>query len=154
MKLRKYKPSDCLEIAELFYQTVHTINSNDYTKEQCDVWATGEVDLKQWNESFLNHTTVVAVEENQIIGYGDIDDSGYLDHLYVHKNFQRKKVATAICDDLEASHSFTTITTHASITACPFFKQRGYDVVKVQQVERKGILLTNYVMEKKHLISK
>ena len=36
----------------------------------------------------------------------------------------------------------------ASITAKPFFERRGYKAVKEQQVERKGVLLTNYVMIK------
>ena len=40
------------------------------------------------------------------------------------------------------------VTTHASITARPFFEKRGYRVVKEQQVERHGVLLTNFVMEK------
>ena len=38
--------------------------------------------------------------------------------------------------------------THASITARPFFEKRGYQVLRAQQVERRGILLTNYIMEK------
>ena len=41
-----------------------------------------------------------------------------------------------------------TIVTHVSITARPFFEKRGYRVVKEQQVERRGIRLTNFVMEK------
>lgn len=41
-----------------------------------------------------------------------------------------------------------SITTHASITANPFFEKRGYQVAKEQQVERQGIFLTNYVMIK------
>ena len=41
------------------------------------------------------------------------------------------------------------IITHASITARPFFENRGYQVVREQQVERQGVFLTNYVMEKK-----
>ena len=40
------------------------------------------------------------------------------------------------------------IITHASITARPFFEKRGYRIVKEQTVERRGIRLTNYVMEK------
>lgn len=154
MELRKYEPKDCQEITELFYQTVHTVNVKDYSNEQCQVWATGNVNLEQWNKSFLEHTTIVAIENNQIIGFGDIDETGYLDRLYVHKDYQRRKVATAICDYLEKANPFQVITTHASITARPFFEQRGYEVVKEQQVERRGILLTNYVMEKKHLKSK
>lgn len=34
MLLRKYKTSDCEEMAELFYQTVHYVNAKDYTKAQ------------------------------------------------------------------------------------------------------------------------
>lgn len=36
-KLRKYKSSDCGEIIELFYNTVHSINKKDYTQIQLDV---------------------------------------------------------------------------------------------------------------------
>ena len=34
MQLRKYMTSDCIQLAELFYQTVHSVNMKDYTKEQ------------------------------------------------------------------------------------------------------------------------
>lgn len=42
MIIRAYRPEDCGEMAELFYNTVHTVNAKDYTKEQLDVWATGQ----------------------------------------------------------------------------------------------------------------
>ncbi len=45
LSIRAYCPDDCEKLAELFYQTVHTVNARDYTKEQLDVWATGTVDL-------------------------------------------------------------------------------------------------------------
>ena len=77
-----------------------------------------------------------------------MDKTGYLDRLYVHKDFQRKGIATAICRELEKSVDSEKIITHASITAKPFFLNRGYKVIREQQVERGGILLTNYVMEK------
>lgn len=37
MVIRKYQPSDCKEIIELFYNTVHTVNAKDYPKEQLDI---------------------------------------------------------------------------------------------------------------------
>lgn len=147
MRIRRYQPRDCKELAELFYHTVHTVNARDYPKEQLDVWATGTVDLEQWNQSFQERYSVVAVNEEIIIGFGDVDKSGYLDRLYVHADYQRKGVATAICDKLEQAVQGKVVT-HASITARPFFEKRGYRVVREQQVERKGIFLTNYVMEK------
>ncbi len=47
MFIRKYESTDCKELAELFYNTVHTINAKDYTKEQLDAWASGQVDLEK-----------------------------------------------------------------------------------------------------------
>lgn len=147
MIIRMYKPSDCKYITELFYNTVHTVNAKDYTKEQLNVWATRDVDFGKWNQSLLEHYTFVAVEEYTIVGFGDIDKSGYLDRLYVHKDYQHKGIATAICDELENAVDTPKIQTNASITAKPFFEKRGYKVVREQQVERQGIFLTNYIME-------
>lgn len=148
MIIREYKPEDCPQIAELFYNTVHTVNAKDYTEEQLNAWADGNIDIEKWNLSFLEHYTCVAVEDGVVVGFGDIDDRGYLDRLYVHKDYQGRGVASSICDSLEP-RAIGKIFTHASITAVPFFKKRGYIVVKEQQVERKGVLLTNFVMEKR-----
>ena len=148
MTLRDYTKTDCAELAELFYDTVHTVNAKDYTQEQLDAWATGKVNLEAWNESFQAHHTVVAEMDGKIVGFGDMDETGYLDRLYVHKDYQRRGVATAICDALEQNAKVAEFTTHASITARPFFEKRGYTVVREQQVERRGIWLTNFVMKK------
>lgn len=147
MKLRRYQPSDCKEVTELFYNTVHIINAKDYTKEQLDAWATGQVDLKKWNQSLQEHYCIVAVNNKIIVGFGDIDKYGYLDRLFVHTDYQRKGIATAICNKLEQAVE-GKVTTHASITAKPFFEKRGYEVLKKQEVERRRIFLINFVMEK------
>lgn len=148
MIIREYQPSDCEEIVKLFYNTVHTVNAKDYTKKQLDAWASGSVDLKKWNESLSEHFTLVAVHNGVITGFGDIDSTGYLDRLYVHKDYQRQGIATAVCDKLERAFDVTQITAHVSITAKPFFTHRGYEIVKEQQVVREGITLKNYIMQK------
>ena len=133
MVIREYRPIDGQALAELFYNTVHTINAKDYTKEQLDAWATGKVDLEKWNRSFEEHYSLVAFDGEMVIGFGDIGNTGYLDRLFVHADYQRKGVATSICNQLERSGQ-GSIVTHASITARPFFEKRGYKVVKEQQV--------------------
>lgn len=152
MEIRKYQSKYCNEIAELFYNTVHTVNLQDYSKSQLDVWATGSVDLVEWDKSFSKNFTVVAIESGIIIGFGDIDSTGYIDHLFVHKDYQRRGVATVITKALEAyavEKNITILSTHASITAKPFFETRGYYVMAEQQVKRENQILTNYVMEKR-----
>lgn len=148
MKIRRYRSSDIEQIGRLFYETVHSVNIRDYTQQQVGVWATGSIDYDEWDASFHNHLTYIAVEGDLIIGFGDIDETGYLDRLYVHKDFQNRGVATAICDRLENEIGTKSVHVHASITAKPFFEKRGYGVVKSQELERQGVLLTNFVMVK------
>lgn len=150
MKIRRYEPEDLGQITALFYDTVHAVNAADYAPEQLDAWADGAPDLDRWNGSLLAHHSLVAVEgRDLIVGFGDIDGTGYLDRLYVHKDRQGLGIATALCDRLERAVDAPVITTHASITARPFFEGRGYRVLREQRVERHGVRMTNYVMEKR-----
>lgn len=147
MKIRDVQPGDGREMAELFYNTVHRVNARDYTPQQLAVWATGKMDLEAWEQSFMGHCALVAEDETGILGFGDIYPDGYLDRLYVRWDCQGQGIARALCDRLEGAVS-GPVTTHASITARPFFEARGYRVVRQQQVERQGVALTNFVMEK------
>lgn len=150
MELRLYRSEDCLALARLFYDTVHTVNARDYTPEQLNAWADGHVDLAAWDASFLAHHTLVAEKNGEILGFADMDGAGYLDRLYVHKDHQGRGVATALCSALEAACPVKSFTTHASLTARPFFESRGYQVLRRQTVVRHGISLENFVMEKRN----
>ena len=149
MLLRSYRSADCEEMAKLFYDTVHEVNIRDYTAEQVSAWADGNIGLAAWEKSFSEHYTVVAEENGIIVGFGDIAKDGYLDRLYVHKDYQCQGIATAICDRLESYPDTDELTVHASITAKPFFISRGYSVIKEQTVVRRGVALTNFIMTKR-----
>ena len=147
--LRPYRPEDCPALAALFYETVHTVNAAHYTPAQLDAWAPAcGPDLAAWDKSFRAHRTLVAELDGRLAGFGDLDPAaGYLDRLYVHKDLQGRGVATALCNALEEAAAGPVLT-HASVTARPFFARRGYRVLRAQQVERRGVTLANYVMEK------
>ena len=148
--LRPYRPEDCPALAHLFYETVHTVNAAHYSPAQLDAWAPAcGPDLAAWDKSFRAHRTLVAELDGRLAGFGDLDPAaGYLDRLYVRREFQRRGVARALCDALEQASRARPLTTHASRTARPFFEKRGYRVLRPQQVERRGQQLENFVMEK------
>lgn len=151
MKIRQYIPSDCSILLQIFHNTVHKININDYNLAQIDVWADGNYDLFEWNKNFLSHNTLVVEIDEIIVGFGDMSPSGHLDKLYVHCEYQRIKIATSIISQLEfdaRNNQIKTITTFASITALPFFKQQGFQVICKNFVNRNGIELINYKMQK------
>lgn len=151
MTFREYKSSDCASMAKLFYDTVHTVNAKDYTNEQLDAWATGSVNLEGWNRSFLEHNTLIAEIDGTIVGFADMDNTGYLDRLFVHKDFQHKGIACALVTELERRARCDYLSyfeTYASITAKPFFEKHGYVVEKENKAIRNGIELLNYKMIK------
>lgn len=147
MEIREYREEDQAEILSLFYETVHTVNAKDYNEKQLDAWAPQDNDYEHLNAALRNNLTLIAIEDGKITGFADIDENGYLDHLFVHKDYQRRGIASALCSRME--EGFKRIETHASITARPFFEKRGYVVVKAQDVEIRGEVLRNYVMEKR-----
>ena len=149
MKFREYQSFDLKEICELFYETITIINKYDYNDEQIRVWSNRRNVLLKQDNFFNSLYTIVAIENNKIVGYGNIDKNGYLDHLYVHKNYQRRHIATLLCDKLENyNKEIKELTVHSSITAKPFFEKRGYKVVKEQTVELDGVNINNYLMKK------
>ena len=146
MYLRAYLKSDLKEIIDLFYNTVHAVNAKDYTKEQLDAWAPKKADIEGWGESLLNNRTIIAVENQIIIGFGDIEKSGYLNRLFVDKNFQNIGVGTAILNELEKD--FIKIFVHSSITALAFFYKKGYVLTSECEDTRLGVSLKYYILEK------
>lgn len=148
MRIRKYVPDDCPELLRLFYETVHAVNAKDYTEVQLNAWASGNENEARWNAVLMKNYSVVAEQDGKIVGFGDIGADAFLDKLYVHKDFQRRGIATAICDELERRFSNGRIFVHASITARPFFEKRNYKVRRERRVSRLGVVLTNFLMEK------
>lgn len=152
MIIRKYKSSDLDEIMQLFADTVHSIGARYYDQAQVAVWAPEQMNIEKWRKSLEEHTTFVAEQEGHIIGFADLANDGYLDRLYIHKNYQARGVAFALIKRIEQEareQGIATITTHASICAMPLAKRIGYVVINEQTVVLNGVKLINYVMEKK-----
>lgn len=152
--LRPITENDVETLIQLFHDTVHSINIKDYSKDQVDAWAppVNEISESAWTDSFRGRHAVLAETEGIIVGFADAAEDGYLDRFYVHKDFQGKGIGSMLYRDIESFLMDTgagRIVTHASITALPFFLSRGFHVEKEQEVERKGVILKNFVLSKK-----
>ena len=146
MLIRRYHAEDCPVLLDLFRDTIMRVNCRDYSPEQVQVWA-GCANPERWEKTLAEHVTMVAEIDGVIVGFGDIDpEKCYLDGLYVHADYQRMGIASALCDRLEPLSQTGEVFSEVSLTAEPFFRARGYRVVRRQQVERMGVLLPNAVM--------
>lgn len=154
LKIVKYKETDTEEIINLFYETIHTVNAKDYSSLELYAWVSFdelESKVESWKESLSQNITFVAKNKDKIVGFCDLTYSGHLDRLYVHKHYQRQGIATTLVNLIESEArklDLVCLDTYASITAKPFFEQRGYQVVCPQSVVRKGVSLINFKMTK------
>lgn len=154
MEIMKFTTRDIKAIVSLFYDTVHTVNAKDYSREQLEAWAALEersTKIATWKHALNQNITYVAKINNKVVGFSDLTHNGHLERLYVHKDYQGMGIASALMNQLEAEakrRALFTMDTDTSMTAKPFFQGQGYEVVCLQKIARRGVMLTNYKMMK------
>ncbi|MHA3089605.1 GNAT family N-acetyltransferase [Legionella pneumophila] len=151
--IRAYRMGDEAEIYQLFYDTVHCINSKDYTEEQLDTWAPKNPDLSSWANSLSKNHSFVAVdaESSEIIGFADLEENGCLNRGFVHKNYQGQGIGKALLlarENRARELGIKQLFSEVSITATPFFEKCGYINIKEQTKVLNGISFINYYMIK------
>lgn len=147
MRIRPCREADLPALLDVFYRTVHTACAGDYTPAQLSAWAPETPDTARWAEKLRQETFLAAEGGGALLGFGALEGA-YLDLLYVLPDCQGRGVGSALCGFLEHLCPESRITVHASRTARPFFEAQGYRLVCSQQVERRGIMLENFVLEK------
>lgn len=148
--IRDYEAEDASEIVRLFYETVRSVNRAHYSEEQVAAWAPEIPDPRRWHVRMSARLTLVAQEEGEVIGFAELED-GHLGMLYVRKDAVGRGVGERLYEAVEREalgRGLGRITTEASITARPFFERRGFRLVLEQTVRRRGVEMTNFVMEK------
>ncbi len=153
VQLRPFQTSDTENILTLFYDTVHTVNRNDYSPEQLNAWVPPQPDIKKWRDRFESSKTIVAESDGKLVGFGNLENKkSSIGMLYVHRDFQGQGVGSMLLNKLEGmleKREVKSARTEASISAQSFFEQKGYQVVKENRKNVNGIDFRNFLMEKK-----
>ncbi|WP_337968451.1 GNAT family N-acetyltransferase [uncultured Flavobacterium sp.] len=151
MNFRIATISDLQEMQQLYIETIQTVCKNDYNPVQIEAWISGVKNINRWTEVIETQFVLLAIMQNQIVGFGTLKNGNYIDFFYIHKDFQRQGIADKILAELELEaqkqHS-KIITSDISITAKPFFEKKGFVVKAEQKNIRLGVELINYKMEK------
>jgi len=151
MKIRAYHLGEEREIWQLFHDTIHHINAEHYSQKQLDAWAPEPFDETLWRDKLAKLSSFVCVKEEKIVGYSDLQQNGYIDHLFCHHQYQGCGVGTALMahiHTLAEQQRIKQLSADVSVTAKPFFEIKGFKVVKQQTVPIRGQILTNFKMTK------
>lgn len=149
--IRDYKESDAKVLRALMFHTIRHINICDYSQAQVEAWAPDDLDDAVWLKRVSGLNPFVAVIDNTVVGYADLQPSGLIDHFFCHHEYQGMGVGRTLMEhilSIAKLRKLKRIHSEVSITARPFYEHFGFKVVQEQQVEIRGQKLTNFVMEK------
>lgn len=148
-EVRRYQAGDAEQVAQLFFDTVRTVNLAHYSEDQVRAWAP-EVNPERWHEKMSSSYGIVAADGDNVLGFSNLTEDGYLDCLFVHRDAQRRGVGKALMAEIESaarSLGLERLTSDVSHNAKPIFEAQGYTVVTPQRVEKRGQVLENFKME-------
>lgn len=149
--IRNYQEADAPILRKLFVSSVRRVAIRDYSQAQVEAWAPQAYDKQAWDSKMAQNRPFVAILNDRIVGYADLQSSGYIDHFYCHWRQQGQGVGTSLMQFIiedSQRQNIPRIYSDVSITAMPFFKRFDFEIVSEQTVSVRGQTLKNYNMER------
>jgi putative acetyltransferase len=152
MVIREGVDADLTQLRQLFRDTVLAIDQKYYTVPQLKAWASAWLNGERWRQKFRLQHFFVAEKDDHPVGFCSLSPSGYLDFLYVHRDYQRQGIASALLKAAESranQNLIKLLNTDSSKSAYDFFIRHGFTVLTKQTIEVSGVSMENFAMQKK-----
>ncbi|MEM1285334.1 MAG: GNAT family N-acetyltransferase [Pseudomonadota bacterium] len=144
-------PSETDALGRIFFDAIHKGAGDFYSPEQRHAWAPSRPSGPDWQARLSGGATLVARIGNEPVGFMTLTEEGFIDLAFVDSAFQRRGIGKAVyaaTEEKARAEGMERLHTQASHLVKGLFEAVGWEVVKQQTVERSGIQLTNFVMEK------
>lgn len=151
VNIREFRLGDEPALHAVFHSAVHDTASADYSAEQIDAWAPASMDRDSWAMRMRKIRPFVVEQEARIVGYADLQPSGYIDHFYVCGQHARRGVGTMLMNHIfraANAQGLKALTSDVSRTAQPFFQRFGFMVIEQKLSFVRGIVVPNAFMRK------
>lgn len=150
--VRDFRIGDEGRLHCVFHSAVREIACRDYSPEQVAAWAPEEWDVEAWSARVRGMKPFVVEVEGEIVGYGDVQDDGYMDHFFVAAAWTRRGIGAMLMRRIHLRASelgLGRLWSDVSRTAQPFFFHFGFRIVQETEAIIRGVALPNARMEKR-----
>ncbi|MGD1822982.1 MAG: GNAT family N-acetyltransferase [Pleomorphochaeta sp.] len=149
MLIRKFVKGEEKELLDLFYSSIHINAKNYYSIKQLNAWTNNEIDFYLWCKKINKINPYVLLDSNLIVGYADLQDSGYIDHFFIRGGFSNKGFGSILMEYIlkkAKAKNIPYLEANVSLAAQSFFKKFGFMIIKKKKVIIREIELENALM--------
>lgn len=151
MLIRRVQIGEEHALFDVFHSAIHLVASRDYTPEQINAWAPTNLDPAIWIKKIRDIKPFVVEINEKIVGYADVQSTGYIDHFFVSGHHQRHGVGTLLMSTIfneAANLGVIELTSDVSRTAQPFFEKFGFNIIEQRAPKLHGVIVPNALMRK------
>lgn len=151
MLIRDFRIGDEPVLASVMFSSVHELARKDYSPAQVEAWAPEQYDEDQWAARMRAIHPFVAEVDGCVVGYADLQVTGYIDHFFVAGTRSRRGVGTALMQHIHLAaqkRHIVELWSDVSLTAESFFARHGFIVEARQSVSLRGVTMPNSRMRK------
>lgn len=149
--IRPLAADDYWAVARIFFYAVHDGTKAAYSYPQRLAWGGETIDLDHWKARLASLSGYLAEVDGEPVGFLTIDQTGYVDLAFVLPSASGKGIGGALLAAAEQSaraQGARDLTAEASLIAYPFFLKHGWHALEAEYVERNGVVLQRYRMQK------
>jgi putative acetyltransferase len=149
MNIRRFELGDESALLDVFHSSIHLVAARDYTEQQLSAWAPDSLDQGLWALHMQALAPFVVEEGGRIIGYADLQRSGYIDHFFVAGEHARRGIGRLLMERIHQEArtlGLSQLTAQVSLSAEPFFLHFGFQVVERRTPVLRGVTLDNALM--------
>jgi putative acetyltransferase len=151
IEIRPYRAGDETGIARVFFDSVRHVGIRHYSAAQVEAWAPAPPPVDALLARVTDgRLTLVAVDASgAVVGYGDLEPDGHIDHLYCAPEAVGigvgGRLVAALLDAAE-QQGIADLSVEASDAARPVFERHGFVVTARNDLERHDVALHNWSM--------
>jgi putative acetyltransferase len=153
MVIRRFRSGEEPALFDVYHSAIHLVAKHDYNTVQINAWAPRDLDQDLWMRKIQSIKPFVAELGGKLVGYADVQSSGYIDHFFVSGYHPRQGIGTRLMAALHeeaARIGLAELTSDVSRTAQPFFEKFGFSIIEQRLPELRGVIIPNAFM-RKHL---
>lgn len=150
MRIRTATQHDVPALRELYRDSVLSQAPAVYTAEQTEAWARS-ADSPQLARLILDSTTFVAETDDRITGFCTVQSDGRIALLYVHGEFSRRGIGSALLRWALMHADFSqarALYAEASELSLPLFERFGFELAETERSDWNGVEFLRYKVRK------